>query len=245
MPPIEEGFDWPPGPYDTLQERYPEKHIRHQLELSLQELKTDCIDLVQIHTWSRAWNCDPRPIHVLKECQQEGKLRAIGISTPEHDQNAVIDVIRTGLVDTVQLCYNIFEQEPQAELFSAALEYDVGVIVRVPFDEAGLTGKLSPDTTWDDDDIRSQYYQCDRLGRTVDRVETIRQAIGTTRQIIAPESLAFCLKPKAVSTVIPGIRSVKQAEMNCAAGEAEPMSDEVEQKLRTHYWRRSFWYSGK
>jgi aryl-alcohol dehydrogenase-like predicted oxidoreductase len=245
IPPIEEGYDWPPGPYDTLEQRYPEKHIRRQLENSLKALGTDCIDLVQIHTWSRAWNRDPRPIHVLQECRKEGKLRAIGISTPEQDQNAVLDILRADLVDAVQLCYNIFEQEPQAELLPTAMEHDVGVIVRVPFDESGLTGKLTPDTKWDDDDIRSKYYYGDRLRRTVARVERIRQAIGASDQIIAGHALAFCLKPKAVSTVIPGIRSVRQAEVNCAAGDAEPMSDEVERRLRTHYWRRSFWYSGK
>jgi aryl-alcohol dehydrogenase-like predicted oxidoreductase len=245
VPPIEAGFDWPPSPYDTLEQRYPEKHIREQLEASLKALGVDCIDLVQIHTWSRVWNHDPRPLHVLHECRKEGKLRAVGISTPEQDQNAVIDVMRAGLVDTVQLCYNIFEQEPRAGLLPTALEHNVGVIVRVPFDEVGLTGKLTLDTKWDAADIRSNYYAGDRLARTVARVENIRQAIGTRDQIIAGHAIAFCLKPKAVSTVIPGMRSVRQAEINCAAGEAGPMSDEVEQKLRTHYWRRSFWYSGK
>ena len=156
IPPIvAKGFDWPPGPYDSLEDRFPEEHIRKQLELSLASLETDCIDLVQIHTWSRAWNKDPRPFYVLRECQKEGKLLAIGVSAPEHDQNAVLSLLREGLVDTVQLCYNVFEQEPQAELLPAAMEHNVGVIVRVPFDEGGLTGRLTADSKWDAADIRA------------------------------------------------------------------------------------------
>jgi aryl-alcohol dehydrogenase-like predicted oxidoreductase len=137
---------WPPAPHDRADERFSESYLAERLERSLRDLKTDCIDLVQLHTWTRAWNKDPQPLAILRKFQQQGKLRGIGISTPEHDQNSLIDLMRRGWLDSVQVIYNIFEQEPAAEFFSAAKESKVGVIVRVPFDESALTGKLTNET---------------------------------------------------------------------------------------------------
>ena len=135
---------------------------------------------MQLHTWTRAWNRDPVPLEHLRKFQKEGKLRAIGISTPEHDQNSLIDLMRNGWLDSVQVIYNIFEQEPQAEFFPAAKENNVGVIVRVAFDESSLTGKLKADTKFADGDFRNNYFAGDRLARTVGRVEKIRQTIGNS-----------------------------------------------------------------
>jgi aryl-alcohol dehydrogenase-like predicted oxidoreductase len=244
IPPVLPG-DWPPSPYDTVEQRFPESHVRGQLELSLRALETDCIDLVQIHTWSRAWNRDPLPFAVLRKAKEEGKIRAIGVSTPEHDQYAVLDLMRDGWVDSVQVIYNIFDQETQSQLFPEALRLDIGIIVRVPYDESSLTGKLTPQTTWQPGDIRGNYFAGDRMERTMHRVEAIRSVLGANEPDVAGAALKFCLKPPAVSTVIPGIRSVWQAEANCRVGSQPPLSDEIEAGLRNHYWRRGFWYSGK
>src|SRR5205085_1920153 len=114
-----------------------------------------------------------KPIEVLRKFQKEGKLRAIGISTPEHDQNALIDLMRAGWLDSVQVIYNIFEQEPQAEFFPAAAENNVAVIVRVAFDESALTGKLTAQTKFSEGDFRNNFFAGDRLERTVKRVENV------------------------------------------------------------------------
>ena len=172
-------------------------------------------------------------------------MLGIGISTPEHDQNSFVELMRDGWLDAVQVIYNIFEQEPQAELLPAAKEHKVGVIVRVAFDEGSLTGKWTTDTTFEPDDFRNNYFAGDRLERTVRRVEKIRQTVGSAEPDLATAALKFALKPKAVSTVIPGIRNVRQAELNCAVSEQKPISDELELKLRPHHWRRAFWYGGK
>jgi aryl-alcohol dehydrogenase-like predicted oxidoreductase len=242
IPPVLPG-DWPPGPYDTVEQRFPESHVVDQLDKSLQALQTDCIDLVQIHTWSRAWNDRPLPFEALRKAKQQGKIRAIGVSTPEHDQYAVLDLMRGGWVDTVQVIYNIFDQEAQSQLFDEAIRCDVGVIVRVPFDESSLTGKLTSQVSFQPGDVRRVYFAGDRLQRTVDRVEAIRNAIGSEASDLAGVALKFCLKPPAVSTVIPGIRSVWQAEANCRIGSLPPLSDAVEATLRQHYWRRGLWYA--
>ncbi len=236
---------WPPSPYDSVEDRYPENYLRERLERSLRDLQTDCIDIVQLHTWTRAWNRQPRALEVLRQFKKEGKLRAIGISTPEHDQNSLIDPMRGGWLDCVQVIYNIFEQEPQAEFFPAATENGVGVIVRVAFDESALTGKLTAQTTFGEGDFRRGYFAGDRLERTVNRVEKIKNILGAEEPVLAEAALKFALKPAAVSTVIPGIRNVKQAEMNCAVSDQAPMSNQMEMKLREHRWNRAFWYGGK
>jgi len=237
--------NWPPSPYDRIEERYPEGYLRERLERSLRDLDTDCIDLVLLHTWTRAWNRNPVALKTLRKLKNEGKLRGIGISTPEHDQNSLIDLMRGGWLDAVQVIYNIFEQEPRAEFLPAAGEHKVGVIVRVPFDEGSLTGKLTPATRWEEGDFRNNYFAGDRLQRCIDRVARIKATIGDAEPDLPTAALKFCLKPEQVSTVIPGIRNVRQAEMNVGASDLPPMSDELEQRLHAHNWLRGVWYAGK
>ena len=231
---------WPPSPYDKIEDRYPEAYLREQLEFSLRNLKTDCLDLVQLHTWTRAWNRTPAALEILRRFQEEGKILGIGISTPEHDQNALVELMRGGWLDSVQVIYNIFEQEPQAEFFPAALENQVGVIVRVAFDESSLTGKWTAETTFEPGDFRNNYFAGDRLERTLKRVEQVKEAIGDAEPNLATAALKFALKPPAVSTVIPGMRNARPAEMNCGVSDQPPMSDEVERKLRPFNWMLEF-----
>jgi aryl-alcohol dehydrogenase-like predicted oxidoreductase len=236
---------WPPTSYDKIEERYPETYLREQVETSLRNLQTDCLDLLQLHTWTRAWNRNPAALEILRRLQKEGKLRGIGISTPEQDQNSLVDLMRGGWLDAVQVIYNIFEQEPAAEFLPVALEHKVGVIVRVAFDEGALTGKFTAQTKFSEGEFRNNYFAGDRLVRTVKRVEKIKAAIGTTEPDVATAALKFALKPAAVSTVIPGMRNERQAEMNCGVSGQPAMSDELKKKLRAHAWRRGVWYSGK
>jgi aryl-alcohol dehydrogenase-like predicted oxidoreductase len=237
--------EWPPGPYDRLEERFTEDYLRERLERSLRDLGTDCIDLLQIHTWTRAWNRDPMVWELLRTFRAEGKVRAIGVSTPEHDQHSVLELVRNGWVDSVQLIYNIFDQEAQAELLPVAREHQVAVIVRVAFDESALTGKLEVSSRFGEDDVRSRYFAGDRLARTVQRVEKVRETAAGEEPDLVTTALKFALKPDAVSTVIPGIRSVAQARMNLAVSDLPAMSNELERKLRSFNWRRGVWYAGK
>jgi len=236
---------WPPSPYDDIEERYSAHYLRERLERSLRDLHTECIDVLQLHTWTRAWNRNPTALATLRQFKQEGKVLAIGVSTPEHDQDSVLDLIRGGWVDSVQLIYNIFEQEAQAELLPAAAEYQVAIIVRVALDEGALTGKLTPHTVFGEGDFRRRYFAGDRLQRTIDRVEAIRGTVGSREPDLATAALKFALKPAPVSTVISGIRNARQAEMNLGVSAQTPMSNALERDLRAHSWRRSFWFAGK
>ena len=236
---------WPPSPYDKITDRYSESYIREQIESSLRNLQTDCLDLLQLHTWTRAWNRNPTALEVLRQLQKEGKLRGIGISTPEQDQNSLVDLMRGGWLDAVQVIYNIFEQEPAAEFLPVALENKIGVIVRVVFDEGALTGKFTEQTQFSEGEFRNHYFAGDRLARTVKRVEKIRATIGSAEPDLATAALKFALKPAAVSTVIPGMRNERQADLNCGVSDQSAMSDELEMKLREHAWRRGVWCAGK
>jgi aryl-alcohol dehydrogenase-like predicted oxidoreductase len=236
---------WPPTPYCRDDERYSESCLRANVEERLRELGTERIDLLQLHTWTRAWNRNPRPFEVLRKLQAEGKIRFIGLSTPEHDQNSVIDLMRGGWLDAVQVIYNVFDQEPAAELLPVAAETNVGVIVRVVFDEGVLTGKFTKDSTFAADDFRRRYFAGDRLERAVARTERVRAEIAGSGLTLPQAAIRFALAHPAVSTVIPGIRSVAQAEANCGASDLPPLPEELVLRLRRHAWLRAFWYGGK
>jgi aryl-alcohol dehydrogenase-like predicted oxidoreductase len=236
---------WPPTPYCRDDERYSESYLRANVEERLRNLGTERIDLLQLHTWTRAWNREPRPFELLRKLRAEGKLRFIGVSTPEHDQNSVVDLMRGGWVDAVQVIYNVFEQEPAAELLPVAQETGTAVIVRVVFDEGVLTGQYTKQASFAEDDFRSRYFAGDRLERAVARTEKLRAELEGSGLTLAQAALQFALAHAAVSTVIPGIRNVAQAEANCGVSELPPMPEQLLARLRKHAWLRAFWYGGK
>jgi len=240
---------WPPSPSCSIEDRYPGSYLRENVDQRRRNMGVDTIDLLQLHTWTRAWNKNPRALDTLKKLQAEGKVRCIGISTPEQDQNAVIELMRRGYLDAVQVIYNIFEQEPAAELLPAAMEHNVGVIVRVVFDEGGLTGKFRRGQKFAADDFRSRYFAGDRVDRVVERVGRIEEDVRRVcpeRKLTMPETaILFALAHPAVSCVIPGIRNVAQARANTAVSELEPLPEALLLKLHEHAWLRGVWYGGK
>ncbi len=243
IPPIE--GHWPPSPYCKVEERYPESYIRKTVDTCRKNLNTDCIDVLQLHTWTRAWNRSPKPLDVLQNLKSEGIINGIGISTPEHDQNSLIYLMKEGFLDTVQVIYNIFEQEPAAEFLPVAAENNVGVIVRVAFDEGILTGKYSASHKFPDNDFRSKYFEGDRLKRSVDRVEKIKEDFPHLNLTMPQLALKFVLAHPAVSTVITGIRNSRQSSMNAEVSSLPDLTGDIISKLRNHAWLRSFWYNGK
>jgi aryl-alcohol dehydrogenase-like predicted oxidoreductase len=236
---------WPPTPYCRDGERYSLSHLRANVEERLRNLGTERIDLLQLHTWTRAWNRSPRPFEILRELRSEGKIRFIGVSTPEHDQNSVIDLMRGGWVDAVQVIYNVFDQEPAAELLPVARETGTAVIVRVVFDEGVLTGKYSKSSAFGEGDFRLRYFAGDRLERAVARTEKVRKEIEGSGLTLPQAALQFALAHPAVSTVIPGMRNATQAEANCGVSGLAPMPEDLRLRLREHAWLRAFWYGGK
>lgn len=236
---------WPPSPYDRAEDRYPEAYLRENLAERCAHLGTDRLDLLQLHTWTRAWNRNPTPFKILRELQREGRIGLIGLSTPEHDQNCVIDLIRGGWVDAVQVIYNLFDQEPAAELLDVAQECGVAIIVRVAFDEGALTGKFTAATQFPPDDFRAAYFSGDRLPRCITRANAIQHDLVGTGYTLPQAALKWVLAHPAVSVVIPGIRNVAQAEANCAVSDLPAMPEKLVHRLHRHNWRRGVWYGGK
>jgi aryl-alcohol dehydrogenase-like predicted oxidoreductase len=236
---------WLPTPYCRIEDRYSEKYIRQNIEARLRNLNTDCLDILQFHTWTRAWNKNPTPLEVLKKLKDEGKIRFIGLSTPEHDQNSLIDLMRRGYLDVVQVIFNIFEQEPAAELLPTAAEHRVGVIVRVAFDEGVLTGKYTANHKFPPDDFRSKYFAGDRLERAVERAERLKNEIKESGMTLPQVALKFALSHPAVSTVVVGMRNAQHAEDDAAISDLDDLTDGLLIRLRRHAWRRAFWYAGK
>jgi aryl-alcohol dehydrogenase-like predicted oxidoreductase len=236
---------WPPSPYCRADDRYPAAYLRENIAQRCHNLGVDQLDLLQLHTWTRAWNRDPTPFKALRELQREGRVRLIGVSTPEQDQNSVIDLMRGGWVDSVQVIYNLLEQEPAAELLDVAKEHGVAVIVRVVFDEGALTGKFTAETRFAPDDFRAKYFEGDRLGRVISRTAEIKRDLEGTGYTLPQAAIKWVLAHPAVSTVIPGIRNRAQAEANCGVSDLPDMPSALVEKLRRHNWRRGVWYGGK
>ena len=233
---------WPPSPYDTAKDRYPETYIRKDVDERLKNLGVDRLDILLLHTWTRAWNNNPSPLKILEKLKAEGKVENIGISTPEHDQNCAIDLMRNGLIDVVEVIYNIFEQEPVAELLPAAEKYNIGLISRMPFDEGVLTGKYRIDTVFEEWDLRSVYFRGDRLIEALERVERVREDIKDTELKLPQAALLFVLNQPSVSTVIPGMRNVEYVLENTAVSDMPPLSEDIVRNLRKHNWLRAYWY---
>jgi aryl-alcohol dehydrogenase-like predicted oxidoreductase len=236
---------WPPSPYCRADDRYPAAYLRENIAQRCHNLGVDQLDLLQLHTWTRAWNRNPTPFKALRELQREGRVRLIGVSTPEQDQNSVIDLMRGGWVDSVQVIYNLLEQEPAAELLDVAKEHGVAVIVRVVFDEGALTGKFTAETRFAPDDFRAKYFEGDRLGRVISRTAEIKRDLEGTGYTLPQAAIKWVLAHPAVSTVIPGIRNRAQAEANCGVSDLPDMPSALVEKLRRHNWRRGVWYGGK
>ncbi len=238
---------WPPSPYCRWQDRYSAAYLRQNVEQRLRNLDCERIDLLQLHTWTRAWNDDPQPLLILRQLRDEGKINLIGISTPEQDQNCVIDLMRSGLVDAVQVIYNVFDQEPAAQLFTVAKETGTGIVVRVALDEGALTGKYSADHVFPESDFRQVYFGGDRLARVAGRVSEIERDIRKHESALslstADVALKFALAPSAVSTVIVGMRNVDQARRNSRVSELPDLSDVLLADLRRHNWHRGVWHS--
>jgi aryl-alcohol dehydrogenase-like predicted oxidoreductase len=233
---------WPPSPYNAADDRYPESYLRSDVDERLKSLGVPKLDILLLHTWTRAWNSNPTPLNVLQKLKKQGKVENIGISTPEHDQNSVIDLIRNGLVDVVEVIYNIFEQEPVAELLPTAAKYNIGLISRMPFDEGALTGKYTSDTVFAEGDLRRVYFKGDRLSEALVRVEKVKEDIKETGLTLPQAALLFVLNQPSVSTVIAGMPKVKYVFENTAVSDMPPLSEKIVSKLRNHNWLRAYWY---
>ena len=228
---------WPGKADYPAADTYPADHIREYTEKSLRNLGVETIDLQQFHVWNDAWANDRGWQRAVDELKREKLVRAFGISVNRWEPSNVLRALDTGLIDSVQVVYNVFDQAPQDELFPYCQAHDIAIIARVPLDEGSLTGTLTRDSTWPDGDFRNIYFNRAHLDATLTRVDRLQPLVPEGMDL--PEmALRFILAHPAVSTTIPGMRRPAHVERNLAASDGEPLPPRLLQALAAHRWDR-------
>ena len=237
---------WPAKSGIPVAQTFPASHVIASTEESLKNLGLESIDVQQFHVWSDEWVDQGDWLTAIQKLKQEGKIKHFGVSINDFQPENAITLIETGVLDTVQVIYNIFEQSPEDRLFPACEKHQVGVIVRVALDEGGLTGKITPDTTFEASDFRNRYFRGDRKQQVFDHVQKIVADLGIAVDEVAEKALRYVLSHPAVSTVIPGMRSVRNVERNCQVGDGKGLPKDQLETLKAHRWVRNFYgWAGK
>jgi aryl-alcohol dehydrogenase-like predicted oxidoreductase len=229
---------WPARADYPLEAVFPADWIRSSTEQSLEALGAESLDLQQFHVWTDAWADDERWQRAVSDLKAQGLIKAIGISVNRWEPANVLRALRTGLIDAVQVVYNIFDQAPEDELFPLCQELGVAIIARVPFDEGSLTGTMSVNDTWPKGDWRNLYFTPENLRETLARVERVKADVPAGMDL--PDlALRFTLHHPAVTTVIPGMRTVRHVEKNLAVADGKPFPASLLEAMRRHRWDRN------
>ena len=231
-------FIWPSQREFTLDDCFPPDHIEEYVNHSLENSGLGHIDLMQFHVWEDHFMDDNRWLHKVADLKKQGLIKAIGISLNRWEPWNGVRTVQSGMIDAVQVIYNIFDQNPEDELLPACAENDVAVIARVPFDEGTLTGNITLESTWLEDDWRSSYFVPENLKSSVEHADALRPVV--PEGMTMPEmALRFILNEQRVQTIIPGMRKQEHVRMNIAASDSGPLPSDLHQILKTHRWDRS------
>ena len=230
---------WPAPSGSRAEDVVPADWIVACTERSLEKLGLEAIDVQQLHVWSAEWLGQGDWLDAVDQLKRDGKIRFFGVSINDHQPDSAIRLVESGLVDTVQVIYNVFDQTPEDELFPAVEASGVGVIVRVPFDEGALTGSVRPETTFPEGDFRNEYFAGERKREAWERVQAIARDLDVEVDGLAEVALRFCLSHAATSVVIPGMRSTRNVERNVRAAAAGPLEEDQLNTLRRHRWPAS------
>jgi aryl-alcohol dehydrogenase-like predicted oxidoreductase len=228
---------WPALPDYKYEDVFPPDHVLKYADLIRKKLRVDSIDVLQFHVWDDSWTDNPDFRRTVEKLKDGGWIKYFGLSINRWEPENGIKALHTGLVDVVQVIYNIFDQAPEDELFPLCQELNIGVIARVPLDEGSLGGKMTLETRFPKDDWRSGYFGPENLRPTIERVERLKKIIPSGMTL--PEmALRFTLSHPAVSTTIVGMRDAKHVRENVAASDAGPLPAGLLNELKHHRWDR-------
>jgi aryl-alcohol dehydrogenase-like predicted oxidoreductase len=231
---------WPARPGIGIEDVFPYHYIMECAEESLRNLGAESIDLLQLHVWNPDWIDRDEWRRAFRDLKRAGKVQMVGVSINDHQPDSALELVRTGLIDTVQVIYNIFDQTPEANLFPLCQKENIGVLARVPFDEGSLTGHIDESTTFPAGDFREWYFRGDRKRQVAEHVAALLRDLGDGARL--PETaLRFCISHPAVSTVIPGMRGVRHVESNLALSDHGPLPADTLARLKHHVWDRDFY----
>lgn len=230
-------FKWPAKPEYSFEESYPTEHVFDYTHKTLKNLGLEQIDLMQFHTWDDGWTDREEWKRAVEDLKKAGKIAAMGISVNRWEPENGIQALKTGLIDAVQVIYNIFDQAPEDVLFPLCKDLDIAVIARVPFDEGTLTGNITRETTFPEGDWRGTYFVPENLNSSSDKADLLRPLVpeGIT---MAEMALQFILMNSDVSTIIPGMRKQRNVLSNVRTSDGEGLSKELYAELRKHRWDR-------
>jgi aryl-alcohol dehydrogenase-like predicted oxidoreductase len=228
---------WPALPSYRYHEVFPAEHVFKHADMIRKQLRMESIDLLQFHVWDDGWAQEPEFRETVEKLKDGGWIKSFGLSLNRWEPENGLKALHTGLVDAVQVIYNIFDQAPEDKLFPLCQELNIGVIARVPLDEGSLGGKMTLETRFPKSDWRSGYFGPENLGPTIERVEELKKIVPPGMTL--PEmALRFVLSHPAVSTEIVGMRDPEHVRMNVAASDAGPLDAGLLRELKGHRWDR-------
>lgn len=236
-----QNYKWPARAGIPVEEVFPPKRIVQCVEDSLRSLGVDVLDLVQFHVWQDEFAEHDEWKEAITRLTREGKVKHWGISINDYQPSNCLRTLDTGLIATVQFIFNIFHQKPTEKLLPYAKKHNIGLITRVPLDEGGLTGTFTQNTIFEDGDLRSKYFKGDRLKELVKRTDQLKDLLGTEATTLAELDLRYLLSFEQISSVIPGMRKVKNVEANTAVSDGRSLNPEIMEKLKEHQWERNFY----
>jgi aryl-alcohol dehydrogenase-like predicted oxidoreductase len=233
--------EWPASDSSTLKESYPKNHIIKKTEESLRKLKRDYIDLMQFHVWNDKWADNDEWKEAVEKLKSDGKVLFWGISMNDHQPANGIKAGKTGLIDSFQVIFNIFEQRPVERLFPFCKENEISIIARVPFDEGALTGNIDPSTHFPVGDFRNDYFRDKRKIDVKFRVDKIWNDVKDETSSMAEAALRFIISHDTVTSVIPGVRKEKNLLANIASVKEGKLSPKLIEELKVHKWDKNFY----
>ena len=234
-------FEWPAHESSLLSESFPKEHIIKSTERSLKNLNREYIDLQQFHVWNDNWTEEDEWQEAIEQLKKEGKVRFFGISINDHQPENGIEAGKTGHIDSFQVIFNIFDQSPADKLLPFCAENNISIIARVPFDEGGLTGSITPDIEFPPQDWRNNYFSGDRKAEIFNRVNAIWEDVQHEAGTMAEAALRYLISFKEVTTVIPGMRKEKNLIANVQSIAKDPLSEDLLERLKKHRWVRNFY----
>ena len=234
-------WKWPARQGVPISEVFPNEHIEKCVDDSLRSLGVESLDLVQFHVWQDYFAKEDGWKNSIERLTKSGKVKHWGISINDYQPSNCLETLDTGLISTIQFIFNVFHQKPTEKLLPYAEEHNIGLIARVPLDEGGLAGGFTLDTEFAEGDLRQNYFKGERLTELIRRTDELKKLMGHEAETLAEMSLRFILSFNEFSSVIPGMRKVRNVEANTALSDGRKLPSSLMELLKQHSWERNFY----